>query len=144
MAEADLSGLIRYRKYQLDDKRKFIARLYAEADKIYGFKQKALDEVARERAYVDESSDPQVITGFLAYQGLMKKKVALIDVEIGRIDARIEVAQDDLRDEYTEIKKFEIVQRRRLERKRAELAAKEAAMFDNIALEIYRRAIENA
>ncbi|MCB1538728.1 MAG: hypothetical protein H6865_05635 [Rhodospirillales bacterium] len=144
MAEPDLSGLIRYRRYQLDEKRRFIARLYAEADKIYGTKKRALDEVAHERAYVVESSDPHVITGFLTYQGMMKKKVALIDKEIQRIDTRIQVAQDDLREEYAEIKKYEIVQRRRLERKRAELARREAALFDAQALEMYRRAVENA
>lgn len=136
---ADLAPLIRYRRFQMDEKRKFIARLYAEADKVYNFKQKALDEVVRERAYVDASDDPRVITGFLSYQGLMKKKLALIDVEIKRIDARIEVAQDDLREEYTEIKKFEIVQRRRLERRRKELQAREDAMFSAIALDMFFR-----
>lgn len=136
---ADLQPLIRYRKYQLDEKQKFIARLFAEAEKIYGHKQRALDEVARERSFVDESSDPHVITGFLGYQGLMKKKIALINVEIERIDARIAVAQDDLREAFTELKKFEIVQRRRLERKRHEMNMRESAMFDAIALESFRR-----
>lgn len=136
---ANLAPLIRYRKYQLDEKQKFIARLFAEADKIYGHKQKALDDVARERAFVDASEDPQVITGFLGYQGLMKKKITLINVEIERIDARIAVAQDDLREEFAELKKFEIVQRRRLERRRHEMAMRESAMFDAIAVETFRR-----
>lgn len=141
---ADLEPLIRYRKFQLDEKRRFIARLYAEADKVYNFKQRALDEVARERAYVDESSDPHVITGFLGYQGLMKKKIAMIDVEVKRIDARIQVAQDDLREEFTELKKFEIVQRNRLRKRREELERRQAALFDAQALEAYRRSFETA
>lgn len=137
---ANLEPVIRYRKFQMDEKRRMIARLYAEADKIYGHKQRALDEVARERAYVDASEDPRVITGFLSYQGLMKKKIALIDTEIKRIDARIEIAQDDLREEYTELKKFEIVHRRRLERRRKEMEKREAQLFDAIAIEAYFRA----
>jgi hypothetical protein len=139
---ADLAPLIRYRKYLIDDKRKFIARLYAEADKVYGHKQRALDDVARERQYVSESADPHVITGFLSYQGLMKKKVALIDVEINRIDARINVALDDLREDFAELKKFEIVHRNRLKARREALARREAALFDAQALEAYRRSFE--
>jgi hypothetical protein len=136
---ADLAPLIRYRKYQLDEKRKFIARLFAEADKVYSHKKKALDEVARERSYVDASDDPRVITGFLSYQGLMRKKITLINAEIERIDARIAVAQEDLREEFTELKKFEIVQRRRLERRRKELDLRESSLFDAIAVEAWRR-----
>jgi len=142
---ANLEPLIRYRKFQMDEKRRMIARLYAEADKIYSHKQRALDDVARERGYVDASSDPHVITGFLAYQGLMKKKIGLIEVEIKRIDARIEIAQEDLREEFTELKKFEIVQRRRLERRRKDMARRESQLFDAIAIEAYFRAFgENA
>ena len=137
---ANLKPVIRFQKFKMDEKRRIIARLYAEAEKIYGHKQRALDDVARERKYVDESEDPHVITGFLAYQGLMKKKVALIDTEIKRIDARIEIAQDDLREEFTELKKFEIVQRRRLEKRRKELDRKEAQLFDAIAIEAFFRA----
>lgn len=141
---ADLAPVIRYRKYQIDEKRRFIARLFAEADKIYTHKKNALDEVARERLYVDSSDDPHVITGFLSYQGLMKKKIALINVEMARIDARIEVAQDDLREEFTELKKFEIVHRRRLERKRAQLEKRESMLMDAAGIESFWRNRENA
>lgn len=134
---SDLKPLIRFQKYKLDEKQRFIARLFAEADKIYGHKKRALDEVLRERAYVDASDDPHVITGFLSYQGLMKKKIALINVEISRIDARIEIAQDDLREEFTELKKFEIVQRRRLQRRRREMEKREMAIFDDIAVQSF-------
>jgi flagellar FliJ protein len=137
---ADLEPLIRYQKYQMDEKRRFIARLFAEAEKIYGHKARMLEEVARERDYADKALDPYVITGFLSYQGLMKKRVALVNHEIERIEARIQVAQDDLRDEFIELKKYEIVQRRRLERERARLAKLEAALFDATALDgFYRR-----
>jgi hypothetical protein len=136
---ANLAPVIRYRKFQLDEKRRFIARLYSEADKVYAFKQKALDEVSREKKFVSESDDPYVITEFLSYQGLMKKKIGIIQVEIGRIDARIQIAQDDLREEFTELKKFEIVHRRRLERKREELERRESILLDAQAVEAWRR-----
>ncbi len=136
---ADLGPLIRYQKYQLGEKRRFIARLFAEAEKVYGHKERMLNEVQRERAFVETSEDPKVITEFLSYQALMKKRVGLINIEIGRIDARINVAQDDLRESFTELKKFEIVQRNRLAKRRRELEKREAQMFDAVAIEAFHR-----
>jgi flagellar FliJ protein len=139
---ADLKPLIRYQKYQLDEKQKFIARLYADAEKIYGHKQRLLDEVKRERTFVDSSQDPRVITEFLTYQNRMKKRVDLANVEISRIEARLDIARDDLRESFTELKKFEIVQRNRLDKRRKMLEQRESQMFDAIALDIFRRQIE--
>lgn len=141
---ANLEPLIRLRKYEVDEKQRFIAKLYAEAEKIYGHKQRMLDEVARERNYVDESDDPQVITGFLSYQGLMKKRVALVNHEIGRIEARIDAARDDLRDEFIELKKVEIIHARRLERMRKAIAKMESDMFDAIAIDGFIRRLKDA
>jgi len=135
---ANLDPLIRFQKFKMDEKQRFIAKLFAEAENIYNHKQRMLDEVMRERGFADKSMDPWVITGFLGYQGLMKKRVALINKEIERIEARIAMAQDDLRDEFIELKKFEIVQRRRLERRARELAVLEAQMFDAIAIDGFR------
>lgn len=139
---ADLKPLIRYQKYQLEDKQRFIARLYAEAEKVYAHKARLLGDVAKERGFVDRSTDPRVITEFLTYQNRMKKRVELANVEIGRIEARLDVARDDLRESFTELKKFEIIQRRRTERRKKELEAKEAAMFDAIAIDQFRRRLE--
>lgn len=141
---ANLDPLIRLRKYEVDEKQRFIAKLYSEAEKIYNHKQRMLDEIARERGYVDVSEDPTVITGFLSYQGLMKKRVALVNHEIGRIEARIDAARDDLRDEFIELKKIEIIQARRLERRRLAMAKLESDMFDAIAIDGFiRRLKEN-
>lgn len=140
---ADLEPVIRYQRHQLDEKRRFIARLFAEADKVYSHKARMLDEVKRERSFVDASTDPFVITQFLTYQNLMKKRVALVNVEIERIDARISVAQDDLRESFTELKKFEIVQRNRLARRRKELERREMMLFDAIAIDAFRRRLED-
>jgi flagellar export protein FliJ len=136
---ADLEPLIRFQKFKMDEKQRFIARLFAEAENIYNHKRRMLDEVSRERNFADQSMDPWVITGFLGYQGLMKKRVALINKEIERIEARIDIAREDLRTEFIELKKFEIVNTRRLERERKRLERLEAQMFDAIAIEGFRR-----
>lgn len=139
---ADLAPLIRYQKYQLEEKQRFIAKLYAEAEKVYNHKERLLTELKHERNFVDTSDDPKVITEFLTYQNQMKKRVELADVEIGRIDARLDVAREDLRENFAELKKFEIVQRRRLEKKRRDLERREAALFDAVAIDGFRRRLE--
>ncbi len=48
---ADLAPLIRYQKYQLDEKQRFIARLYAEAEKVFSHKARLLDELKNERVF---------------------------------------------------------------------------------------------
>lgn len=141
---ADLAPLIRYQKYQLEEKQRFIARLYAEAEKIYNHKERLLGELKHERNFVDSSNDPKVITEFLTYQNQMKKRVELADTEIGRIDARLDVAREDLRENFAELKKFEIVQRRRLEKRRRDLERREAALFDAVAIDVFRRQLEDA
>lgn len=141
---ADLAPLIRFQKYQLEEKQRFIARLYAEAEKIYNHKERLLGELKHERGFVDTSDDPKVITEFLTYQNRMKKRVELADVEIGRIDARLDIAREDLRENFAELKKFEIVQRRRLEKRRREMERREAAMFDAVAIDSFRRRLEEA
>lgn len=140
---ADLRPLIRYQKHLLDEKQRFIARLYADAEKVYGHKDRLLSEVKRERDFVEISDDPRVITGFLTYQNRMKKRVELVNVEIGRIEARLDVARDDLRESFTELKKYEIVQRNRLEKRRHMLELKEMQMFDAIAIDGFRRRLED-
>jgi len=139
---ANLDPLIRFQKYKMDEKQRFIARLYAEAENIYNHKNRMLQEVRQERSFADKSMDPWVITGFLGYQGLMKKRVALINREIERIEARIDLARDDLRDDYIELKKYEIVQARRLDRERKRLEKLEADMFDAIAIDMFHRRLK--
>jgi flagellar protein FliJ len=118
---ANLEPLIRYQKYQLDEKQRFIARLYNEAEKIYNHKERLLNEIKSERSFVDSSQDPRVITEFLTYQNRMKKRVTLVNTEIGRIEARIDIARDDLRENFTELKKFEIIHRNRMNKRRREM-----------------------
>lgn len=141
---ADLAPLIRYQKYQLEEKQRFIARLYAEAEKVYNHKERLLNELKHERSFVDSSNDPKVITEFLTYQNQMKKRVELADTEIARIDARLDVAREDLRENFAELKKFEIVQRRRLEKRRRDLERREAALFDAVAIDVFRRQLDDA
>jgi len=136
---ANLDPLIRLQKFALDEKRRQIARLYADADRVLLQKNTMLDTLQSERTFASESYDQHVITLFLSFQGLMKKKLALNDQELARIEARINTATDDLREQFAELKRFEITQKRRLEQKKERLRRRETALFDEIALNGFLR-----
>ena len=134
---ADLEPLIRYRKYQLDEKQRFLARLYQDAERLLTRKEGMLDQIQREKELTDADVQPQMIVTFLSYVERMQEQIALLDIEIQRVETRIEIAIDDMRESFAELKKVEITHQRRLDEKKAELMKREEAMFSEIALQQY-------
>ena len=134
---ADLEPLIRYRKYQLDEKQRFLARLYQDAERLLSRKEGMLDQIQREKELTDADVQPQMIVTFLSYVERMQEQIALLDIEIQRVETRIEIAIDDMRESFAELKKVEITHQRRLDEKKAELMKREEAMFSEIALQQY-------
>lgn len=136
---ADLKPLIRYRKFALEEQQRFLARLYQEVERLMQRKDSMLGQVKREKNLTGEETDPQMIVAFLGYVERMQAQIALIDGEIRRVEARIEVAIDEMRDAFAELKKVEITNQRRLAERKAMLQKKEDALFAEIAEQNYLR-----
>ena len=137
---ADLDPLIRLNKFQLDEKQRFLARLYSDIERLQKIKAGMLDSVESEKDVTDaDLGNITLIQAYLAYLGRVKREIALIDTEVARIEARIEVAIDDMREAFGELKKIEITRDRRLQELADENKAREDELFSEIALEIYRR-----
>lgn len=137
---ADLNPLIRYRKFSLEEKQRFIARLFTELGRMEDRKSKMLDEVQSERALLDSADVTiEMIAGFGGYLQRMKLQVNQINQEIKRIETRLDLARDEMREAFADLKKVEIVERRRVEELAKKNKAREDAMFSEIALEQYRR-----
>lgn len=130
---ADLNPLIRYRKFALEEQQRFLSRLYQEADRMMERKQVILDRVEREKNLTSVDTSPDMIVAFLGYVDRMRGQVAMLDSELTRIEARIDVAMDEMRDAFSELKKVEITHRRRMEERKKMLQKKEDAMFAEIA-----------
>jgi hypothetical protein len=137
---ADLDPLIRLNKFELEEKQRFLAKLYSDIERFQNMKAGMLDSVESEKDVTDADMDNiTMIQAYLAYLGRVKREVAQIDNEIDRIEVRIKAAIDEMRDAFSELKKIEITRDRRLKELAEQNKKREDALFSEIALEIYRR-----
>lgn len=137
---ANLNPLIRVRRHTVEQKQKFLAELYRQADELQTQKENLLRQLADERKALEEmNSAVEMVVAFTAYSEAVKGRVADIDEAMAKLEARIEIAREDMREAFAEFKKIEITQERREEEALAALEKKQAELLDEAAIEGYRR-----
>lgn len=135
----DLDPLIRVRRHTAQQKQKFLADLYRQAE-TFSLRKKALEEqLAHERAVLDSVEMIEAQVSFGLYAEGVKKKIEALDREIQRLETRIAIAQEDVRAAFAELKKIEIIQTRRTETEKHRRRKKEDQSFDDIAIDQFRR-----
>ncbi|MCD8497771.1 MAG: flagellar FliJ family protein [Alphaproteobacteria bacterium] len=135
---ADLSALIRVRKHTVEQKQKALADLYRQAEELLSQKKKLLDQLAIERQKVDEMG-VEALGYFGRYSEVVRERSEEIDDSMKMLESRIDVAREDMRLAFAELKKVEITQERRDDEEEKEREKKDAATLDEIAIEGYRR-----
>lgn len=138
---ADLEALVRVRRHAVEQKQKFLAELYKQADELEGQKETMLTTLAEERKKVDEMG-VEALGYFGHYSEAVRGRVEDIDEAMKKLNRRIEIAREDMRDAFAELKKVEITQERREAEEEKELKKKESDIMDEVALEGYRRRAE--
>lgn len=138
---ADLKSLIRVRKHTVEQKQKTVADLYRAAEELQNQKAGLLENLALEEEKLKNMS-VEMLSYFGPYSEAVKERVTEIDKKSDTLEKRIMIAQEDMRAAYAELKKVEITQERREEEEAKEIKDKEAAELDEIALEGYRRKLE--
>lgn len=139
---ANLKSLIRVRKHTVDQKQKALSDLYRKAEELAEEKNNLLNKLEEERSHLQEM-DVQMMSYFGPYSEAVKERVLAIDKAAKTLEARIEIARDDIRRAFTELKKVEITQERREEKEDAALNKKESQELDDIAIEGFRRKHDN-
>ncbi|MCB9978380.1 MAG: hypothetical protein H6862_02085 [Rhodospirillales bacterium] len=139
---ADLDSLIRVRKHAAQQKQKFLADLYRQAETFFLRKKALEDQLAHERETLDSVEMIEAQVSFGLYAEGVKKKISAIDKEIQRLEARIAMAQEDVRAAFAEMKKIEIIQGRRIESGKQSRRKKEDQSFDDIAIDRFRKDAE--
>ena len=140
---ADLNPLIRVRKYAVEQKQKFLSELYRQAEELESQKQTLLQQRAEEEEKLQEM-DIEMRAYFIPYAEAVKERVKDIDDSIALLDKRIEIAREDMRLAFAELKKVEITQEAREEEAEALLNKKEDNEIDEVALQIFRKQQEKA
>lgn len=135
---ADLEPLIRVRKHTVEQKQKFLADLYRQAEELESEKETVLDRLEKEREKVKEMQ-VEMLSYFGPYTDAVKERVSEIDEQRKNLETRIEIAREDMREAFAELKKIEITQERREAEEEADINRKESDELDEIGLEIFRR-----
>jgi hypothetical protein len=137
---ADLNPLIRLNKFQLEEKQRFLARLYADMEALEIEKKAILDSVESEKQAVDSMvDDVSMMVAFLNYFQKSKQAIEERNKQISSLEIKIGRAIEEMRLAFGELKKIEITRDRRLQEIAQENKKREDALFSEIALEIYRR-----
>jgi flagellar FliJ protein len=134
---ANLLSLIRLRKHTVEEKQKILSALYREAEIMQNRKKALEDQLEQEKELATTNNDAGAYYGLFAEN--MRKKIALVDDALAKVNSRIEIAREDVRAAFAEQKKVEIIQARRDEEEEKEIADKESDMLDEIGIDGFRR-----
>lgn len=135
---ADLDPLIRVRKHAIDQKQKFLAELYRQAEELERQKQGLLDQMQKEKDAIADMG-AEMMGFFGSYAQSVKQRVEDIDDSRQRLETRITAAQEDIRDAFADMKKIEMVKEQREEEEQRERDKKESNILDEIGIDSFLR-----
>lgn len=139
---ADLDPLIRLRKHAVEEKQRVVAQLYREVENLERQKKIVQDQMAHEKKLAEEMQRPEAITYYGRYAEGARKKIAAFQAAIKKIENRIEAAQEEMRTAFADMKKIQITQSNREKREEKARQKKEDEQLDEIALDQYRRKVQ--
>ncbi|MBL4805296.1 MAG: flagellar FliJ family protein [Alphaproteobacteria bacterium] len=135
---ADLTGLIRVRTHDLEQKQKTVAELYRQVEELSAQKTELLETLDAEQEKMKDFG-VEMLSYFGPYSDAVHERVEEIDDRTTKLETRIEIAREDMRLAYAELKKIEITHERRLEEEREEEEKRETSTLDEIAIDSYLR-----
>jgi len=134
---AKLDGIIRFRKWELDEHRRELALLLDERAQIVETLESLDAEMAAQKSMIH--SDLASVTLGAYIEGARKKRAWIVDA-IRSKDQDIEDKQDVVADAFKELKTFEIAERRQQDRLRQELDRQEQDELDDLGRQAYANA----
>lgn len=140
---AKLDGLIRVRKHALDQKQKVVAELYRQAEELENQKVTLLGTLEEERGKIDQMG-VEMLSYFGPYSEAVKERVDKIDQASLTLESRIEIAREDMREAFAELKKIELTKHMREDEEEKANNKKESDELDAIAIETFRRKQKDA
>ena len=135
---ADLNPLIRVQKHALEQKQKFLAELYRQAEEYEGQKEHMLKTLEEEREKLDDMG-VEMLRYFGPYEAGVDARVKEIDEALLTLNTRIDLAREDMREAFAELKKIEMTQEERDVAEQRDIDKKQSDELDEIGLEVFRR-----
>lgn len=141
---ADLDPLIRYRKFELEEKQRKLARLFEEQEMLEQNKANMIDQLRHEMQVMEDLGTIEALSTYTQYSYAVKVKVEALNAQIKNVKTRIDIAMEDIRNAFGDLKKVEITQARRLEEINRENKKKEDDFFGEVALQRHHRRMIDA
>lgn len=136
---ANLKSLIKLRRHNVDEKQKVLAELYRQIEMIETNKQILIDRLREEREMLDKTGTLEMYAYFGRFSQNIHRSLERMNQEKAKLEIRIQIAQDDVREAFANMKRIEIVQSEREKNEKKEQADKETREMDDIGIEGFRR-----
>lgn len=140
---ANLLSLIKLRRYNVDEKQKVLADLYRQAEMIAQSKATLQERLRTEREVLDTAGTLEMYAYFGRFSQNINRMLDRLELEKQKLEMRITVAQDDVREAFANMKRIEIVQREREKADKKKQSNKETREMDEIGLDGFRRQEED-
>lgn len=133
----DLKSLIRYHRWQLDEKRREVADLNAMLDRLHE-QQAALEaEITAEQQAARSHGDVAFSYAGFAQQALRRRRT--LAGAVAQVESQIARATDVLREMFQEVKRYELAQDERTRQEKAKQRHRENTMLDEVAAMGFQR-----
>lgn len=136
---ANLKSLIKLRRHNVDEKQKVLAELYRQVEIIEQNKNILIERLREERAVLDKNGTLEMYAYFGRFSLNIHRSLERMNEEKQKIEVRIQIAQDDVREAFANMKRIEIVQTERDKAEKKEQEDKEVRELDEIGIEVFRR-----
>lgn len=136
---ADLEALIRLRRHTVEEKQKVLAEIFREVEVLDERKKDLLGRLEKERKALDENPNLETKDYYGRFEGVIRGDVERIDSEIAQLEVRVQIAQEEVRRAFADMKRVEIVHERRKAEEAQGIQNKESAELDEIGIEGFRR-----
>lgn len=136
---ADLEALIRLRRHTVEEKQKVLAEILRHVEKLEEEKLGLIARLEKERQAMEEDLTLETRDFYGRFKGVIDSGVERIDLGIKELEGRLIVAQEEVRSAFADMKRVEIVHKRRQAEERTEIDAKESNELDAIGIEGFRR-----
>lgn len=132
-----LTTLIRVKQREMDALRRQQEMLLKQRDDLYNILERLADQLAHELKTA--SSMPEMAHFFGDYAATIKKRQEMMHVHLAKVERELDKLAAQLREKFSEMKKFELALAA-YEKRLAEAARKrEAKEMDEIAVQGYAR-----
>lgn len=132
-----LSTIVRLHKWQLDEKRRQIKDLEVMRSDLLTKLENLNAELLSEQRNVANSNIVDI--NYANYANSVIKRRENLEASILEVNLSIENMKDDIAESFKELKKFEIVEQRSLEREKLEEKRQEQNRLDEVSINMYRR-----